>query len=88
MTLESFYCYFIALALVITPFIIILTSHFSKINSIFQGIDMFENSQNIAHMPKVMKIDIWYGFYKSIIQGLYKLHLSSFNEVPLKLHFT
>ncbi len=37
---------------------------FSKLNRIFEGLNMLEKSRNFAHAPEVAKIYIWYGFQK------------------------
>ncbi len=37
---------------------------FSKMNHIFEGLNVLENSWTFAHMPEVAKIYIWYGFQK------------------------
>ncbi len=48
----------------------------SKINHIFEGLNMLENSWNFTHMPKVVKMYIWYGFQKWVWQnGSIHLHL-------------
>ncbi len=38
-------------------------------NSIFEGLNMLEKSQNFSHAPEVAKIYIWYGFQKWVWQN-------------------
>ncbi len=53
-------------ALIIIIIIIII---FSKLNRIFEGLNMLEKSRNFAHAPEVAKIYIWYGFQKWVWQN-------------------
>ncbi len=52
-------------ALIIIIIIIII----SKLNRIFEGLNMLEKSRNFAHAPEVVKIYIWCGFQKGVWQN-------------------
>ncbi len=43
--------------------------YYSKLNRIFEGLNMLEKSRNFAHAPEVAKIYIWYGFQKWVWQN-------------------
>ncbi len=61
---------------------------FSKLNHIFEGLNMLEKSGNFAHAPEVAKIYVWYGFQKWVWQNGSIAHLYTFNGVHLELRFT
>ena len=42
---------------------------FSKMNRIFEGLNMLQNSRNFAHASELGKIYIWYGFQKWVWQN-------------------
>ncbi len=51
------------------PFILLLLL-FSKLNRIFEGLNMLEKSGNFAHAPEVAKIYVWYGFKVGVAKWL------------------
>ncbi len=67
--------------------LLLLLLLFSKLNRIFEGLNMLEKSRNFAHAPEVAKIYIWYGFQKWVWQMARQRHLYTFNGVRLKLQF-
>ncbi len=56
-------------ALIILLLLLLLLLLFSKLNRIFEGLNMLEKSRNFAHAPEVAKIYIWYGFQKWVWQN-------------------
>ncbi len=68
--------------------LLLLLLLFSKLNRIFEGLNMLEKSRNFAHAPEVAKIYIDMGFKSGCGKMARQRHLYTFNGVRLELRFT